>query len=78
MNSKGHFFNLTWYITYIAVFVSVFSLLTVTVFAKDSHYQLNEIAQLNNVQGEPSQWLQLVTHPNNTQQYFIINKEGKM
>ena len=78
MNSKRHFFNSTRYIARIAVFISVFSLLTVTVFAKDSHYQLNKIAQLNNVQGESSQWLQLVTHPNNTQQYFIINKTGQM
>jgi hypothetical protein len=78
MISKRHFSNLTWYITHIVIFISVFILLTVPVFAKEIHYQLNKIAQLNSTQDDASQWLQLITHPNNTQQYFVINKTGKV
>jgi hypothetical protein len=63
---------------YVAAFIVFFGLLSVTVFAKDTNYLLNKIAQLENVQSDAPQWLQLVTHPNNTQQYFIINKTGQM
>jgi len=78
MNSKRHFFNLTCFIAHTAIIISIFSLLTVSVFAKGSQFQLSKITQLNNAEGEPSQWLQLVTLPNNTQQYFIINNAGQM
>jgi len=78
MNSKRHFFNLAWYIAHAAVLISIFCLLSVTAFAKENHYQFNQIAKLNHLQGDTSQWLQLVTNPSNTQQYFIINKSGQM
>lgn len=82
MNSKRYFFNLIWCMAHsavlVSVFVSAFSLLSVNVFAENSHYQFNKIAQLNHTQSESSQWLQLVTHPNNIEQYFVINKTGQM
>lgn len=82
MNSKRTFINFIRHMAHsavlVSVFVSAFSLLSVNVFAENSHYQFNKIAQLNHTQSEPSQWLQLVTHPNNIQQYFVINKTGQM
>ncbi len=78
MSSKRNFINLIGYMAYRAVFISIFSLLSVAAFAEDNYYQFNKIAHLNHSEGEPSQWLQLVTHPNNIQQYFVINKTGQM
>ena len=78
MNSKGCFLNLINYMTHKIVLASVFSLLSVAIFAEDNHYQLNKISQLNHTQGENSQWLQLVAHPNKMQQYFVINEAGQM
>jgi len=64
--------------THRAVFVCVFCQLSVTTFAEGIHYQFNKIAQLNNAQGEDSQWVQLVVLPNKIQQYFVINETGQM
>ena len=78
MNGKQHFFKLTWYVKHMALLMSFFSFLSFAVFAQNSHYQLTEIAKLNHVHNEAPPWLQLVTHPNNDQQYFVINKVGQM
>ncbi|MBL4941554.1 MAG: SHOCT domain-containing protein [Colwellia sp.] len=61
-----------------AICVSGFSLLSVAALAADNNYQFDEIAQLNHAQSESADWLQLLTIPNNGQQYFVINKRGQM
>jgi len=78
MNSKHHFFNLTSSLLHAVLLISIFSLLCVTVSAKENYYQFNKIAHLNAIQGEPSQWLPLVSHPNNSEQFFIANKAGQL
>jgi hypothetical protein len=49
-----------------------------TVFANEEPYTLEKIAQLNHKQSDSSEGLQLVTHPNNTEQYFTLNNTGQI
>jgi hypothetical protein len=62
------------------VFISInlLSLASGHAVAKENHYQLNEIAQLNLTLDKPSQWVDFISSPDNKAHYFVINKRGKM
>lgn len=78
MNNQGNNANLTRYVRYLKVLISVLSFFTISIFAEENKYQLNKITQLNHSEVDSSSWQQLITNPSSKQQYFIINATGQM
>ncbi len=78
MNSKQYFFKLTQFLAQTTILIAIVSGLSAVAFAKGNNYQLNKVAQLNHGQNTSSDWQQLIVNPANTQQYFIIKRNGQM
>ena len=78
MKDKRYFFSVLRQIARIAIVMcSVLSVFFIA-SAKSDNYQLDIITQLNLKQGEPSSWLQLISHPGHEQQHFVVNGAGQM
>ena len=78
MNNKRNFFKLTGKIIHKTIFIGLYVLLAVTFVVHSNTYQFDTMTHLNSSLSNSSQWLQLINHPTKEQEYFIINKAGKM
>ncbi len=78
MDIKQHFIKLAQFMITTVKFIAVFYFFLVTAFAEEYQGQFKKIAQLNHVQSATSGWSQLISHPNNNKQFFIINKAGQV
>jgi len=78
MSGRSSFVNLACYMMSVVIMTSILSLIPTNTFAKENHYQFDEVIQLNDKLEKSSQWLQLIASPSNTQQYFVVNNTGQM
>lgn len=79
MNFKRYFCNFNHFITRtFVIVVSVFTLLSFSVYSNEDSYQLTKIAPLEHQLISQPNWQQFIANPSNKQQHFIIRESGQV